>query len=260
MTTFSEDLSSLAHAISQNGKPSMRLQDSYGAYKVDTAIAVYRNNYLGNLIDTLAGAYPVVEQLVGKDFFRVMALRYIEQHGSHGGNLHHYGAEMADFITSFEPAGGLVYLTDVAALEWACHRAYFADDVVPFDVSTLARIAPGQYEALTLHLHPACHLVESRYPLAAIWRAHQPGAPEVFHIDLDNGPSHALVTRKEDVVQVDELPPANARWLQRILAGMSLGTATAETLAHHAEFDLQAILLQLTEQKMLTGFDVKESV
>jgi len=84
----------------------------------------------------------VVEQLVGKDFFRLVTRQYIGAHGSHSGNLHRYGAEMADLLASFEPARGLVCLPDVAALEWACHRAYFADDAAALDLGKVARIFP----------------------------------------------------------------------------------------------------------------------
>ena len=39
----------------------------------------------------------------------------------------------------------LAYLPDVARLEWAYHRAYFADDVPSFDLTRLANIAPDSY-------------------------------------------------------------------------------------------------------------------
>ena len=128
MSALSDDLSGFARAIVRGEQPSPLIKANYQHYTVDVAIEVYRNNYRGNLLDALAGAYPVIEQLVGKDFFRLMARKYSEQYPSHSGNLHHYGAELAEFIAAFEHARELPYLTDVAALEWACHRAWFADD------------------------------------------------------------------------------------------------------------------------------------
>ena len=124
---------------------------------------------------------PVVKLLVGDDFFRFLAKRYIEQHPSRSANLHHFGSELAGFIAAFEPAKELVYLADVAALEWACHVAYFADDENALDIDKLAQVTPEQYSDLVLHTHPSCRVVRSRYPVAAIWHAHQPGAPEDFH-------------------------------------------------------------------------------
>lgn len=254
MLVLNDDLSDFSGAIVHGETPSSQIDTSYQNYSVAAAIEVYRNNYRGNLHDTLVGAYPVIEQLVGKDFFRLLTRRFIGQHLSRSGNLHHYGAEMAGFVAAFEPAQELAYLPDVAALEWACHCAYYADDAATLDIDKLAQVPPEQYLNLILHIHPACHLVRSRYPIAAIWHAHQPGATGDFHIDLDSGSSNALVSRKNDVVLVNELKEADAAWLQGIQAGTQLGEATATTLEHYPDFNLQAALLNLVAQNVFENF------
>jgi hypothetical protein len=257
MPVLSDDLSDFARAIVRGERPSLQVNGNYQHYAVDVAIEVYRNNYRGNLLDTLAGAYPVIEQLVGKDFFRLMARKFIKQYPSRSGNLHLYGVEMAEFVASFGPAQGLPYLPDVAALEWACHRAWFADDAATLDIAKLAQLPPEQYSNLILHMHPACHLVCSRYPIAAIWHAHQSSANRDFHIDLDSGPCFALVNRKDNVVQVSELTEADAAWLQRIQTGTPLGEACAATLERYPEFDLQTMLLNLAAQDVLSNFNLR---
>jgi hypothetical protein len=261
MPALHDDLSDLARSIVHGEQPSSQIAASYRNYSVDVAVEVYRNNYRGNLHDALAGAYPVIEQLVGRDFFRHITRQFITKHTSRSGNLHHYGAEMADFVATFEPAQGLVYLPDVAALEWACHCAYFADDGIAPDIgqtfiAKLAQIPPGQYPDLILYAHPSCHLVRSSYPVASIWHAHQPGALSDFHIDLDSGFSNALVSRNDDVVMVNELSPADADWLHGILSGTPLGEATAATLQRYPDFDLQATLLSLVAQGVLIDFNL----
>jgi hypothetical protein len=257
MPALNDDLSALARAIVHGEQPSPQVTASYQHYSVDVAIEVYRNNYRGNLHDALAGAYPVIEQLVGQDFFRHITRQFITQHPSHSGNLHHYGAEMAGFISAFEPVQGLVYLPDVAALEWACHCAYFAEDADMLDINKLAQIPPEQYSDLILHTHPSFHLVRSRYPVVSIWHAHQPGVNSDFHIDLDSGSSNALITRKDDVVAVSELSAPDADWLQGIQSGISLGEGTAATLELYPSFDLQNALLNLAAQGVLIDFNLK---
>ncbi len=227
-------------------------------YSAATAIGIYRNNYRGNLHDALAGTYPVMEQLVGTDFFRHMTRHYIGLHPSCSGNLHHYGAVMAAFVASFEPARQLPYLPDIAELEWACHCAYFADDTTTLDLAGLARIPAGRYSDLVLSVHAACQLVHSRYPIAAIWHAHQPGAGREFHIDLDSGGCIAMISRKDDVVRVGELAAADAAWLQGILAQATLGEATAATLEHYPDFDLLAVLTSMVAQDVIIGFNLRD--
>lgn len=252
MPALPEDLSDFARVIVHGDAPSARIAAGYPEYSVDVAVAVYRNNYRGNLHDALAGAYPVVEQLVGKDFLRLITRRFIGLQHSRSGNLHDYGAEMAAFLAAFEPARGLPYLPDVAALEWACHRAYFADDAAALDIGTLARTPAEHYPGLILHIHPACRLLRSSYPVAAIWQAHQPGADSDFRIDLDAGACNALVSRKDDCVLVGELSDTEAAWLNRIQSGASLGAATDRALELKSDFDLQSALLKLLQLGVLT--------
>ncbi len=256
MRTLNNVLSDLAHAIVHGHETPPDAQAVYPNYRVTTAMTVYRNNYRGNLHDTLACVYPVTEQLVGKDFFRMMTRQFIGQHFSCSGNLHHYGAEMAAFIAGFTPAQGLAYLPDVVALEWACHCAYFAPDAATLDINKLSRIPPGHYPDLILLIHPACHVVRSRYPITAIWHAHQPNAPGEFHIDLDSGPCIALASRMNDVIHVSELAEADAAWLLSIQAGTPLGTATDATQKQYPDFDLQAALINLASKNVLTDFNL----
>jgi hypothetical protein len=251
---LSNDLAGFARAIVRGEHPIIRVDEDYARYSAEVAVEVYRNNYRGNLHDALAGAYPVVKQLVGDDFFRFMARKFITQYPSRNANLHRYGAELAQFAVTFEPAKELIYLPDVARLEWACHRAYFADDGEVLDLNELAQIASAAYADLVLHLHPSCHLLHSGYPVIAIWNAHQPGAPDDFHIDLGSGPVDALVSRNNDVVAVTELALADAAWLLRIQAGTTLGDATAETMERHPDFDLLPALHMLVAQNIFAGF------
>ncbi|MDE2260456.1 MAG: putative DNA-binding domain-containing protein [Betaproteobacteria bacterium] len=257
MPALSNDQADFARAIVLGLDLSPQAHAVCPKYRVATAMAVYHNNYRGNLHDTLASAYPVTEQLVGKDFFRVLTKQFIEQYPSRSGNLHHYGAEMADFIADFEPAQSLVYLSDVAALEWACHRAYFAEDEATLDVSGLSKVPAENYADLVIHTHPACHMVRSIYPIAAIWNAHQPGANSDFHIDLDSGSSNALVSRKENTVMVTELTEAGATWLQSIRSGAPLGEATSGVLERYPDFNLNTALLNLLEQGVLADFTLE---
>jgi len=253
---LNKDLTDLASAIVLGTEPTSVISTEYKNYSSKIAIEVYRNNYRGNLHDALAGAYPVIMQLVGGDFFRHLARNYIAQFPSRSGNLHQYGGEMAEFLSIFEPAQDLVYLPDVATLEWACHRSYFAEDAELLDITRLAQVPPEQYANLILHVHPSCHLILSRYPVATIWHAHQPGSDKDFHIDLDKGPCNALVIRNNDQVSVNELSSAEAEWMQSILSGNALGIATAGTLERFPDFNLQTALAKLVKQGVLSDFSV----
>ncbi len=258
MGDLNSDLVLLASAIARGEELSSQIDSQYSEYTRDTAIEVYRNNYRGNLQDALAGVYPVVKQLVGDTFFRFMARKYIELYPSASANLYHYGGELAVFLNEFTPARELAYLPDVATLEWACHVAYFVADQPSLDMNKLAQISPEHYASLIVSTHPAYRIVRSRYPVNAIWYAHQTGEEENFHFELENNPSIALVGRIDNVVKVTDLSESEACWLENIQAGNTLGVATAVTLELHPHFDLQSTLLKLFESGVFVDVILKE--
>ena len=255
MHAWPEELLSLANTIRDHGP----LPEDIAAcprYALTSALNIYRNNYRENLHHALAAAYPIVEQLVGADFFRLLARQFIAQHPSRSGNLHHYGAQLPAFLASFTAAQSLPYLADFARLEWACHVAYYAADRAPFNPLRLHEIAPADFAKLIWHCHPACCVLHSPYPLLAIWQAHQPGASADFHIDLNQTGGNLLVSRNDDEVQVSVLSPAAADWLRRIQAVTALGVATEATLANYADFDLTATLNTLVASAVLIDFSL----
>ena len=253
MDELNDELAHFARAIVQGGVISPRIDADYPAYTLATAIEVYRNNYRGNLHDALAGAYPVVLQLVGEDFFRYMAGCYIEQYPSQSANLHHYGDRLADFLAEFEPARELAYLADIAQLEWACQLVYLAYDQAPLDLETLALLPPERYPELILTT--SCRLIRSDYPIAAIWHVHQQHGEQDFQIDFDCGPCVVRVCRIDDSVRVEELTEVQAYWLQCIQQKLTLGAATDATMLRYPEFDLLAAL----QDAQLTGFHEAEA-
>jgi hypothetical protein len=227
-------------------------------YPVQRGVEVYRNNYRGNLHDTLAGAYPVLRQLVGEEFFRLLAKRFIELHPSRSGNLHRYGSEMAEFLTHFENTLHLSYLPDMARLEWVYHRAYFADDAPRFDLTRLASVPPESYAGLHWQLHPSCTLLATAYPVAAIWQAHQGAANTDFNIDLDSGGDSLLVYRNDLSVDIVRIAPASLHWLEQLQQDIGMGSATETTLAVFPDFDLGTALQHWLAQGVLIDFDIPQ--
>ena len=246
-----------AAAITQ-GTPCLADVQANNHYDVSVGLAVYRNNYRGNLHDALVGAYPVILQLVGAEFFRRLARDFITAHPSRSGNLFDYGAPLSIFLRDYAPTQTLTYLPDVAALEWACHRAYLADDASSLNLAELAAVHPEDYARLHLRLNPACFLIRSTHPVAAIWQAHQSALAADFSLDLTLGGGAVLVTRQQQHVLIEALAAAAADWLNAILAGQSLGAASEHALAHYADFNLPAVLLKLAQLDALTGFYLGE--
>jgi len=253
MTAWAETLARFSDVI-RTGATFVPGEIMCPRYTEERGIHVYRNNYRGNLHDTLAGAYPVIRLLVGDEFFRLLAKRFIERHPSRSGNLHRYGSELPGFLLHFENAQHLAYLPDMARLEWAYHRAYFADDVPPFNLARLADVTPESYAGLRWRLHPSCSLLVTGFPVAAIWQAHQAGASAEFNIDLNSGGESLLVYRNGLSTDILHIAPDSHHWLTQLQQGTAMGTATEMTSADYPDFDLATTLRHWLTQGVLTGF------
>ncbi|MCW3481473.1 putative DNA-binding domain-containing protein [Neisseriaceae bacterium JH1-16] len=223
-------------------------------------LAVYRNNYRAGLIDTVKSLYPVVAQLVGDEFLTGLAREYVRRTPSASGNLHRYGEAFSDFVGGFEPAAGLPYLPDVARLEWALHRAYYAVDAAPFDPATLAETDPERWGELRFAFQPACTLLRSaHWPVVAIWLAHRPGG-DPSRVDLASGGENALVYRQADL-EAGLLPlgDADAAFTAALMSGATLESATDAALAIDPDFDLQPLLVTLLQSGCLAAVPTGES-
>src|SRR5207249_5200842 len=139
-------------------------------------LAVYRHHVFTTLTAAMEATYPVVCRLVDRRFFGWIADQYVRVRPPGGPCLFEYGADFPEFVAAFPACAHLPWLADVARLEWAMNRALHAPDSPPIGPDVWRALDPGALARLTLHLDPSVTLLESPWPVDAIWRANQPGA------------------------------------------------------------------------------------
>jgi len=211
--------------------------------------AVYRGNVFGNWAKALASAYPIVRKIVGGEFFEGLAREYARAHPSTSGDLNEYGERLSEFVATFPHTQDLPYLSDVARMEWLAHRAYYAADAMPFD---LTKISDSNPEALRPRLAPACALLVSDWPLARIWVVHQDDYAGEVAVDLRGGPDRILVHRPRWRVQVRSLAPGDYRFLESAQRGATLGEALEAAVAADPAFDPSLALAGWVDAGVIT--------
>lgn len=214
-------------------------------------LGIYRNNLREGFIKALAIGFPVIERLVGADYFRQLALEFLREHPSRSGNLHHIGGPFSPFLKQKFAATQYPYLADVAALEWAWQQAQIAADANALSAEAFRDIDPADYERLTFEFHPACGFVQSAFPIVRIWRANQPETQSDEAIDLDSGGDNVLVLRTPERVEFHSLPAARFALFEALSRDRSLGEALERAQALEADFDLGAALRHLIELRVL---------
>jgi hypothetical protein len=214
-------------------------------------LAVYRHHVFTTLTAALETTYPVVCRLVDRRFFGWAADRYIRAHPPAGPCLFEYGAEFPAFLAAFEPCAHLPWLADLARLEWAMSVARHAADAPPLEPDAWRALDPTALARLTLRFDPSVTLLESAWPVDAIWRANQPEADGV--VDLGLGVVRLEVRRLGDDVVFRALAPGTFAFRAALVAGRTLEEAVAQTLDAIPSFDLAREIRALLDERLLVA-------
>lgn len=217
-------------------------------------LGIYRNTVFTNLGETLRTLYPVIERLVGTDFFDHIAEHYIRRYPSPAGDLNRFGMQLADFLAGFEPASALAYLPDSARLEWLIHQSHHAAGHPPLDPKRLAAVSEAGYEALRFTLHPTARLFACAYPVHRIWQVNQEGYEGDQHVDIDSGGVRLLIERRARHIELQALHEGEWALLQDLAARQTLAAAAESACAAETDFDLASALSRLIAQSTLVDF------
>ena len=212
----------------------------------EARLAVYRHHVLTSLTAALETTFPVVVRLVDPRFFRFACDRYVRAEPPAGPCLFEYGATFPDFLAGFEPCRHLAWLPDVARLEWAMNAALNAPDAEPLTAEAL-RASPASTPDLALH--PSVTLLESPWPIDAVWRANQANGDGVA--DLDAGGVRLCVWRLGDDVVVRALSPAALAFRRALAAGEPLDAALEAALGVEPGADLAVLVREALDEAVL---------
>ncbi|MBA4045703.1 MAG: DUF2063 domain-containing protein [Erythrobacter sp.] len=168
---------------------------------------IYRNNVLSSLTSALACTFPVVEKMVGSEYFAALASAFVRETPPTSRILAEYGGVFPLFIGTFPPLADFPYLADVARLEWLRQEAIRSPDDLQRD-TPLASIEVEALMERKLVLAPSARLLTSPHPVATLWRLHQdpePAQPEgwrserVMIFRQDRGLAHAVLEEPDFV-------------------------------------------------------------
>lgn len=221
----------------------------------DPALAVYWRTSRHAQRSALIQAYPVLHALLGADRFETVAAACLDQHpqGPCPGDLHQLGASLATCVASDPGCAAWPWLPDVARLEWALHRQFFAADAV--DGVDPATLAPDDLARLALALAPAAVLLQLEHAILPVWQAHQSGAqalPDGWAASRQ--PAHLVLGRTADAQHVLPLLPDQAALLAASQAGQSLDHALQALVTPPDGATLAAWLGAWQHAGVLAGF------
>lgn len=214
--------------------------------------SVYRNNVTVSLTAALARRFPVIQRLVGPDFFQQMARLFAETHRPRTPVLLEWGGSFPDFLAGFPPLAEYPYMADVALIEVARGQAYHAADRAPIASGVLCNVDPAR---LVLSLHPSVRVMRLDYAAVSVWTQNQPGAVR-GPLDI-TVPQIALILRDAEYkVPVLSISGADAVMIDRIGAGATLTAAATTAQRQDPTHDPAALVRHLMQAGAFT--DPKE--
>jgi hypothetical protein len=221
------------------------------------AFDIHRNNVAASLTQVLADSFPALQRLVDERFFAYAAHEFISQVPPAQPRLALYGTAFPDFLAAFPPCRELVYLADVARLEWALQLAANAPTTPCIGADILSEVAPEDTPRLIFTLTPSHGYLASRFPVDRIWRANRPEGDAEETIDLDQG-GVALEIRRTDSVELRVLPASVFAFRVALARGEHLERAAAAAFAHDPAFNLAAAIAILFEDGAVADLTLAE--
>lgn len=219
----------------------------------DARLAIYRNTARSTLLTALRLSFPAVQALVGPECFEGAARRFIEQNFPTSAQLDAYGATFPDFLEQTPQLASLSYLPDTGRLEWAVNEVLHAPDTKTIEIEGLHEWGKPEIQEIRFSSNPAVRLVQSAFPVDAIWRAVLTGDHVALEaIDLADGPVFIYVSRSTSGVIVTRI----AEWQHSFTAALLAGCPLHEALANAPNAEAPGWLASLLAFGCFTGIDL----
>jgi len=242
----------LAGIVRGEDQPRLEAAVAGDAISAAARLRIYRHHIEQSLTTALAATFSTVQAIVGEDFFRAMARRYVAGDLPCQPVLAEYGAGFPAFIAGYEPATSLPYLADVARLDWALNFAFHSPAANHLTADDLSSLPAERVAGLPLALAPGTAVLRSSYPIDRIWRVSQPGAADET-VDLGTGGVSLLVLRREDDAAFVGLSEAEEAFLSAVERGETLEGAAEAGFQTGGAFDLSTTFARLLALKAIAA-------
>lgn len=193
---------------------------------------IYRNNYRSALVEAIAATFERTQRWVGEESFRRAAAHHLILNPPTSWTIDDAG-EGFD-TTLAELFAGDPEVAELAALEWAMHRAFVAADcacltATDFSAQT-ADFGEDDWARLMFEFQPALGMIDVRQDVGTLWNA--------LGADKASAPEIALAEAQTLLVWREDLRPAF-----RLVSALD-GEALALALAGETFGDICSLLAE----------------
>jgi hypothetical protein len=181
---------------------------------------VYAEGYFLRLHDCLAEDFSCVRHALGEERFRRLIAEFLAHFPSTTPNVSEVGRRLPGFALEHRFTCELPLIGDLAALEWALVKSFYAPQAPVFDPALFATLPPEAWTGARFLLAPSALLLESSWPVDAIWR------DDTSALDAKPETVRLLIFREGEEVGVDRLEVLPFTILDGMRTGLNLGELT----------------------------------
>lgn len=184
-------------------------------------MAVYANNYHGQLVAALRDTYEKTLLWLGGETFDALASAYVAAHAPSSWTLDAYGEAFVEHLDVAYPADAEV--AEIAWLDWHLRRAFSGPDAPVLGVGDLQA---DDWDAVELDFVPTLRFRRVKSNATSIWRALGDGVSPPAPVTVEEGVG-ARVWRSDLSPRYASMTADETSCLDLAMAGASFGEICA---------------------------------
>jgi len=180
-------------------------------------LKIYRGNLVFGLIGAMKETYVFTLFLLGENNFNFFCRDFLYQNPSRDSDLIQYGGGFGDFLAAREEIQHLAFIPEVARLEWALERAFYA----PPEPSLTGELPEIGRES-KLGFKNSVRLVQSAYKIHEAWAGFTEKGVDGFEGEMFKKEPESLVVWSDNgSPRVTPVNETLAAWMKGALQGQS---------------------------------------
>jgi hypothetical protein len=229
-----------------------------GGHDGGKRLAIHQRHYTASLVTSLLDRFRATIWLVGSEFVRHAAQRFVRHHPPTRPCLAEYGGSFPAFLTAQMSEGQVPYLGQFAALEWHLGRLSLAVAGAGPTRADLSAFDPGALPDATLTLQPGVRFFSAQWAideLMSLYLAEE--EPDRFALEAGDVWLELRGCRGE--LRMNRLTHAEFVFRASLAAGQVVGDAALSALEIDPAFDAGRALLTLLDERLVMTIDARRA-
>ncbi|WP_454783231.1 HvfC/BufC N-terminal domain-containing protein [Legionella sp. WA2022007384] len=249
--TIKQIQNDFTHAVFHQNNNELMKHICQNQINPEFRFSIYRNNIMQNLCRALEITYPSIWKLIGKECANQIASMFCQKEMNLPTTncLDDWGTNFPGFLQEINSIQHLVYLKDIAQLEWLKHKSYRALEFKILNPVKLQKKLEHSGE-VRLVFNPSVYLFSSLYSLKEIIEFIEHSDDNKV-IDLQHIPSYAVIARQNCQVVTHWISKDLFHWLVCLQNRTHLMQSYEYICKINPDFDLVAGLQFMLKNHLL---------